>query len=123
MVTLSWYEHELAASTGVKRVVESRRRGKAQHKPMAGNPLEGAFEQNDINAAGAEMAVAKLLNRYWPGGVNTFQEPDVGKTIEVRWTEHHSLLVRDRDHDDRSCLRSGGLDARRRRQAGPLEAK
>jgi len=102
-IELFWYEHLTAAVIGVFRTVESQRRGTAVDKPFAADRRKRVgLEQNDINAVGAEMAVARFLNKYPRLGVNTSKDPDVGHAIEVRWTEdHHHLLLRPKDREDR----------------------
>jgi len=54
----------------------------------------------DIEAACAEMAVAKHFNLYWDGSVNTFKLPDVGG-FQVRHTQKLDgcLIVRPSDSD------------------------
>jgi hypothetical protein len=96
-VTLTWFEHELAAFCGVMRIVESLRMG-LKHLDWSGDQ-----NLNDIQSAGAEMAVAKVLNRYWCAGVNAFKDPDVGRNIEVRCTKYANgkLAIRERDNNDR----------------------
>ncbi len=96
-VSLSWFEYHWAVFCATLRIVESTRQ---QAKAIEWN---GDREQNDIQAAGAEIAVAKALNQYWCGGVNAFRQPDVGLNIEVRRTKYPKgkLAVRPRDHDDR----------------------
>lgn len=96
-VTLTWYEQQIAGLCGLMRAVDSLRRGR-RRALFSGADLD----ENDIQAAGAEMAVAKLFNRYWRAGVDTPALPDVGMKFEVRRTaSHRALLVRDSDHDDR----------------------
>jgi hypothetical protein len=65
----------------------------------------------DIQAAAAELAVAKALNRYWVAGVNTYTMPDVGRNIEVRCTKYPNgkLAIRDRDQDDRPFVLVRGI--------------
>lgn len=58
----------------------------------------------DIRGACGELAVAKMLNKYWAPSVNTFHNvPDIQPNIEVRTTERPdgSLIVRDNDPEDR----------------------
>lgn len=56
--------------------------------------------RTDVEGACAEVAVAKLLNKFWCGGVGTFKNPDVGN-YQVRWThrEDGCLIVRPTDAD------------------------
>lgn len=94
-VTLDWYELSVAAHVGQMRRVESMRRGCTR--------ADGTTPEwnTDVEGAAAEMAVAKLLGRYWSGSVNAFHDPDVG-IIGVRHTTRPDgkLIVRDRDKDD-----------------------
>lgn len=58
----------------------------------------------DIRGTCGELAVAKLLNKFWAPSVNTFHNvPDLMPNIEVRTSENPnaSLIVRDNDADDR----------------------
>ena len=53
----------------------------------------------DIEAACGEVAVAKALNLFWDGSVNTFKRPDLQPDIQVRQTEEDDgrLIVRPKD--------------------------
>lgn len=96
-VTLSWYEQLMAGFCGMMRDTDSHRWGRHRE-------LFSGFDSdtNDVYAAGAEMAVAKLTNRYWIAGIGDPKLPDVGRLVEVRWSEfNHCLKVRDKDPDDR----------------------
>ncbi len=80
-ITLTWYEAFMGQCIGFRRQVES------DHKKLKDRP--GYEETNPwlatANAACAEIAVAKYLNLFWAGTVNTFKtEPDVGGLVEVR---------------------------------------
>jgi hypothetical protein len=58
----------------------------------------------DIRGTCGELAVAKMLNKYWAPSVNTFHVlPDIHPNIEVRTTEQidGSLIVRENDPEDR----------------------
>lgn len=61
--------------------------------------------QTDIEAACAEMAVAKALNIYWDGSVNKFKKdgPDLPPDIEVRTTEYKNGHLILRDGDKKYC--------------------
>jgi len=104
-VTLTWFEHQIAYFCGTMRGIESARLG---YRPVVWN---GDPKQNDHQSAAAELAVAKYINRFWRMGVNTFKEPDVGASIEVRWTPEPAgcLVVRPHDHDDRPYVLVRGL--------------
>jgi hypothetical protein len=99
-VTLTWYERLVATTIGLLRQTMSELRG--TDRPLcSGEPSD----ENNIHSAGAEMAVAKFLSRYWLAGVNTFKDPDVAPNIEVRrntYPEGQSLLkVKPTDPDER----------------------
>ena len=55
---------------------------------------------DDIEGAAAEMAWAKLRDRYWSYAVNTFKSGDVGN-VQVRSASRptDSLIVRAKDSD------------------------
>lgn len=95
-ITLQAFELVIASSVGARRYIQSIKLDKSK----TGD--EAMSWQSDIEAACAEMVVAKYLNVYWDGSVGTFKSvPDVGD-VEVRHTPVHSnkLIVRDRDSDD-----------------------
>jgi hypothetical protein len=103
IVTLVPHELDLAAFVGVRRRQESLKRA----WPNLRTPDDTGFDrvddlyENDIQAAAAEMALAKGLNLYWDGGVDTFKRGDVGK-LQCRQAsrEDDSLIIRQRDQDD-----------------------
>jgi hypothetical protein len=66
---------------------------------------------NHIEGACGELAVAKLLNIYWPASVDTFLEvPDVGcLEVRTRRQDTYDLLVRDQDSDDRIYVHVTGV--------------
>ena len=65
--------------------------------------IGGSGWSNDIEAAGAELAFAKLIGEEWVGAVNTFHAPDVGDCWQVRYTdkENGRLIIRQRDESKR----------------------
>ena len=91
LICLSPAECMLAAVAGANRRIESFDRADS-----AG--LESGDWTMDIEGAAGEMAVAKLLKRYWGGDVNTFHAGDVGR-VQVRSTELEDgcLIVRPAD--------------------------
>jgi hypothetical protein len=95
--TLDPYELQIAAFIGCRRRVETL---KASLRDAHGFDGGGAWDI-DVMGASAEMALAKMLNIYWCGDVNTFKLPDVG-SLQVRSTslEHGSLIVRENDSDN-----------------------
>ena len=97
-VTLEWHEYAMAAEIGKLRMLASIRRG-SHHK--YGMTKHGWTEH--IEGSAAELAVAKYLDIYWNGSVDTFKRAaDVGQNIEVRWRSNPEwdLIVRPDDDDD-----------------------
>lgn len=92
-ITLAPHEMAIAAWVGVRRNIESRRRGLPDKHGLSG---EGWNEH--IEGAGGELAVAKMLNLYWDGSINTFKRADLAG-VQVRTRSHHGydLLVRPDD--------------------------
>lgn len=71
-VELNKWEIAISGFVGVLRQTESIGKGwKDKVKKLDG------FEVHNYGAQG-EAAVAKALNIYWGGGINTFKKPDVG---------------------------------------------
>jgi len=83
-VQLAWYEMAIAYDVGARREANARVRG-----------LKDSVFKDDlaswgthIEAAGAEMAVAKALGLYWDGSVNVGHREDLPRTgLEVRWNQ------------------------------------
>lgn len=90
-VTLTYEEIVIASFVGV------RRRALALCKGL--RPVNNAADDADmqIDGAMAEMAVAKLLDKYFPNDFKT----DISHDIEVRTTRHPNgcLIVRQNDSD------------------------
>lgn len=105
LVELTDYERSLARHVGKARHRASRsRRDRDAHGLKAD---DAASLELNIEGAAGELAVAKALNRYWHGSVDTFKEvPDVGVNIEVRTSAdpRASLIVREDDPDSRSYI-------------------
>lgn len=95
IVSLKAYEVYIAAMVGARRTISSLGSSKT------GNVNADVGWHTDIEGAGGEMAVAKALDVYWDGSVDTYKLPDVGK-YQVRQTElsNGSLIVREGDSDD-----------------------
>lgn len=106
-ISLAWYEHALAAHCGVLRNVEANRKGLKRTYSSKPDIPDGTH----INAAGAEMALAKFMHRYWYAGVNCFDDPDVFPNVEVRCTTNPQgrLIVRADAADDRPYVLVRGL--------------
>jgi len=92
-IQLSFHEVYMAACIGVARRLASLKRGetnKVQNKDFGWH--------SDIEAACAELAVAKHLGVFWDGSVNTFKAPDIGH-LQIRHTQHNNgcLILRPAD--------------------------
>jgi hypothetical protein len=97
-VCLTQSELLLGATIGAQRQIEAL---------CQGRPDKHGFNGDDawtvhIEGACGELAVAKVLDRYWAGTVNTFKlGGDVGQLqVRTRSKNHYDLLVRDDDKDD-----------------------
>lgn len=98
-IQLTWYEAEMAAKVGMARALSSMSAGHDAFKHGLGKDEVGLFDM-DIKGAAAECAVAKALNMFWDGSVDTFHEKaDIGEDIEVRSVKdiQRHLLVRPQD--------------------------
>ena len=98
-IQLTWYEAEMAARVGMARSFSSMRAGHNAFKHGLGRDEGGLFDMN-IKGAAAECAVAKALDMFWDGSVDTFHEKaDIGENVEVRSVkdEQRHLLVRPED--------------------------
>lgn len=96
-ISLDLYETASAVMCGIMRQTEVKSRGATFR--LAGRPL-GLW--TETHAAGAEIAVAKYLRKYWAGS-NRFSDPDIAPDIEVRWTKHENgrLIVRSEAPNER----------------------
>lgn len=104
IIELDICDIEVAKTIANLRQEESKKKGLKNNHGF--NPSEEEDRQKNINGAAAELAVAKWLNIYFVGSVNTFKEiPDVGR-FEIRHTEldNGSLIVRKPDPDDRRYI-------------------
>jgi hypothetical protein len=102
-VQLAWYEMDMAIMVANARTTRSWRDGR-QH--AAGYKPRDLFDVG-VKAAGAEIAVAKALNLYWDGSVDTFKtKADVGNRTEVRMTSMRTpkLIVRPKDMPERDYV-------------------
>jgi len=97
-VTLNSYELAQAGTTGLLRNIAALKRG---YK----NKNETANWQNHVEGACGEVAVAKLLGKYWGGSINTFKEGGdldaTGWEVRTRSSHHYDLIIRKDDADDR----------------------
>lgn len=95
-VTLESHEILAGCQCGLVRQVESMKQGsRDSRKNKQDRPVMECLMIHLIGAC-AEVAVAKLVNRFWRAGVGNYQDPDVGHNTEVRCTDksHGNLLVR-----------------------------
>lgn len=101
-IALDWYEVHLAAVVGTRRQIEALRNGNPDK-----HGYEGSGWELHIEGAAAELALAKVLGRYWNGAINTFKDGgDVGPTLQVRLrTKHYyDLLIRPDDPDEKAFV-------------------
>lgn len=98
-VQLSPEEMAIASIVGGFRQAESLR---SNRRDAHGMPDDHDGLACHILGAAGEMAVAKVLGRYWAGDVCTFKRPDVGANVQVRTRsrETYDLIVRDDDADE-----------------------
>jgi hypothetical protein len=94
LIELSFHEIYMAACIGVARRLASLKRNetnKVQNKDFGWH--------TDIEAACAELAVAKFLNIHWDGSINTFKKPDLSNSLQIRHTQliNGCLILRNQD--------------------------
>lgn len=91
--TLAWYEMEDVCRNALSREMESY---KKKSRPRINAQTVVKDLATNIDGSGAEMVVAKLLDKFWMAGVNKWGEHDVSiqLKVEVRQTLHaHGHLV------------------------------
>lgn len=95
-IELEWHEILMAAAIGVNRYVESRRKGLKDFITIQGYG-DNKWDM-DIEGAASEMVVAKYLELYWDGSINSFKGGDVGR-LQIRSARPHDykLIVRNND--------------------------
>lgn len=85
-----------AVLAGAHRITESMRQGLRDRGGFTGDTWE-------INIMGsvAEAAAALALGQEFHAGVNTFEAPDIGGDVQVRWTKYSNghLKVKQDDAD------------------------
>lgn len=88
----------LGATIGMQRQLEALSQGRPDRHGYDG--ADGWTVH--VEGACGELAVAKLLNRYWAGTLNTFKEGgDVGNIqVRTRSRENYDLIVRTDDRDE-----------------------
>jgi hypothetical protein len=96
-IKLAWHEAAMASDVGRMRHLASI---KAGLQDAYGCTSEGWSEH--IEGACGEMAVAKSLNVYWDGSVNSFSRDDLpGIHVRTRSRADYDLIVRQHDADDK----------------------
>lgn len=122
-VTLTWHEAAMASHVGWMRHIKAMFAGKQDS-----HGYEGDGWSEHIEGACGELAVAKVLGRYWDGSVNTWKADDLpGLQIRTRSRHEYDLIVRPGDDDQavwvlvtgrcpEYCVRGwiAGADAKRR---------
>lgn len=95
VVTLNWHEVATASHVGWMRQIKALQSDKHNTHGYTG---EGWSEH--CEGACGEMAVAKYLERYWNGSVNTWKSDDLpGIQVRTRSQHDYQLIVRPRDDD------------------------
>lgn len=99
-VMISMQEMIYGTTIGAMRQYVSAKDGR---KPAHG------FDKTDqsplgvhVDGAVAELAVAKVLGKYYDGTLNTFKKADIGTKVQVRHTVKHNykLIIRPNDDPD-----------------------
>ena len=95
-VRLSWHESAMASDVGRLRQLAAIKAGLMDRHGYAGN---GWAEH--IEGAMGELVVAKVLDIYWDGSVNTFSRSDLpGIEVRTRSKGDYELIVRPHDSDE-----------------------
>jgi len=94
-ITLTPVEMMIAGQVGTMRRVKSRNQGY-----NAGKHTYKSDWNTDFDGACSEIALAKYLNIYWDGSVNSFKRADVGQ-YQVRSTPRLDgrLIIRENDNN------------------------
>lgn len=110
-VTLEWYEWQCAALIGMMGYCDALRTGRKHRYGGLQGPKGMPESLVHLHFAGAELAVAKALDHYWPPLIGAPPEgfPDVFPNLEIRWTPDGNLVLHDEDHDDRPYILVRGL--------------
>ena len=100
---LKEFEYEMAVNVGMRRLVSSTYKG---DKDVAGYNSDSEDAYKDaVEAAPAELAVAKYYGIYWDGSYNTYGIPDLlDGTIDVKRCRNSlHLIVRPKDEKKSDC--------------------
>ncbi len=105
IVKLLWFEVRYAAQIGLERRVRAMERG---HQDCNLRTDSNRWTDH-LEGACAEMAVAKYLNRFWSGSIDTYRVGgDVGR-YQVRSSAHiPELCIRERDRDEELFIKVFG---------------
>lgn len=89
IIDLETWEYEYASHIGIRRFTANWYKEDAEH--YQNDDLKEDDRTAQVASAIGELAVAKLLNQYWPATIWSADRhklynklPDVGKNIEVR---------------------------------------
>lgn len=98
IVELTEEEMRIAATVGIERRLRAISRHRQHRWAWNGTGVWNI----DIQAAGAELALAKLLGRYWNDTAEPDDAGDVGERVQVRWTRYDDgcLLLHPEDPDE-----------------------
>lgn len=98
-MTLTDYEMAMASNAASLRNIAALKRG---WESKIGN---GNHWENHIEGACGEVAVAKVMGKYWGGSINTFKQggdiDSTGWEVRTRSNHDYDLIIRDSDPDDR----------------------
>lgn len=95
-VELSWHEVAMASEIGRLRQLSAVKNGLTDR-----HGYDGVGWTEHIEGACGEMAVAKALNIYWNGSVDTFSAHDLpGLQVRTRSKHDYELIVRKGDSDE-----------------------
>ena len=100
VVTLSWSEVAWAAREGCQRAIRAMSKGRV--RPGSNKKRRGGRWDHDVEAACAEVAVAKHLRAYWAPDPALDYAGDIGGGWHVRSTDlpKGCLIVYREDPDD-----------------------
>lgn len=95
-VVLTPAEYLMAANVGCLRHSESLQ---FKRKPNHGLDEDADLLGIHVLGAAGELAVARVLGRYWAGDVASFKRADLGHSVQVRTRSRpdYDLIIR---HDD-----------------------
>jgi hypothetical protein len=94
-IQLTWHEAAMASEVGRLRQLVSVKAGRLDQHGFAG---DGWSEH--IEGACGEQAVAKALNVYWDGSIDSFKRDDLpGLQVRTRSRHDWDLIVRPNDPD------------------------